>query len=208
MKLYDLVVNAPEIIKETFIHQKRGKNSSVIFQDSENYYLYILIKGHVDVIMQNYSGSQVILYTNKEYSCFGELELFKKDIKSYAAVCQSDCEIISIHQENVFKWMQLDFEFTKFIIEQLTEKLLYSSKVMYSLSLLSIKDRLLNCIYTYDKYNGLSNLTKDQVCVDICTPLRSLNRAIAECRSEGLIDYKNKKFQILSKEKLYNYLAV
>ncbi len=206
MELYDFMMNAPDIIKEAFIHQRKKKNETVIFQESENIYLYILVKGSVDVVMQNYNGAKVVLYNNDAYSLFGELEIFNENIKSHAVICRTDCELFAIHKDNVFKWMQMDFDFTMYIINQLTRKLVHSSKAMYNLSLMSVKDRLINCIYIHDRHNGLKKLTKEMVCNEIFAPIRSVNRAIAQCQKEGLFEYRDKKFVIYSFDKINTHI--
>ena len=205
MKLQELISRAPDTIKKSFIHRKHTKDSSIILPGEENNYLYILIAGNADVIIQSFSGTVITLYTYEAYSCFGELELFNKSTKTYDIISRTNCETFSVHKDHVFQWMQLDFEFTKFLIEQLTEKLLRSSNALSSLSLLNVKDRLLNNIYTHYLIGDLSTLTKQIVCSETCIPLRSLNRSILECKSDGFIDFREKRFQVLSVSKLEFY---
>lgn len=205
MKLQELINRAPDSIKNSFIHRKHTKDSSIILPGEENNYLYILIHGSADVINQSFSGAVITLYTYEAYSCFGELELFNKSAKTYDIISRTNCETISVHKDQVFEWMQFDFEFTKFLIEQLTEKLLKSSNTLTNLSLLNVKDRLLNNICTHYLIGDLPKLTKKMVCSETCIPLRSLNRSILECISDGFIDFKDKRFQVLSVSKLVSY---
>lgn len=67
---------------------------------------------------------------------------------------------------------------------------------------LKVNDRLLNCLYTHNRLGDLNSLTRDAVCMEISTPIRSLNRAISELRQAGYMDYQSKHFVILSQEKL------
>ena len=207
MNLSDFMENAPASVKKSFIRRKHFKGSSILHPGEENNYLYILVKGTAHVIFQNLSGTGLVLYIYDEYSCFGELELFNEEIKTFDIVAQSDCETISIPRGQVFEWMKADFEFTKFLIRQLTEKLLDSSQKLTSISLLSVNDRLLYCIYTHHKIGDLSKLFKQTVCSETFIPIRSLNRGIAECRKNNYFEFRNKHFHVLSEEKLELYCS-
>lgn len=206
MNLKNLVENAPITVRSSFIHKKYSKNASIILPGEENHYLFILTSGSADVIMHSFSGTVLTFFNYQAFSCFGELELFNKNTKTFSITTQTECETILIPKNKVFEWMQLDFDFTKYLIEQLTDKLLKNSNALINVSLLSIKDRLLNNIYSHYLTKDLSILTKETICSETCIPLRSLNRAIVECKYDGFIDFKDKTFQILSPSKLESYL--
>ena len=199
--------NAPLPLKNALIHRTHRKGSFILYPGEENNYLYILIKGTAAVIIQNTSGSGFVLYSYDAYSCFGELELFNENIRTHEVIAQSVCETVAIQKDQVFEWMKADFEFTKFLIEQLTEKLIMSSKKLSSISLLSVRDRLLYCIYTHYKLGDLAKLKKGVVCSETFIPLRSLNRAIAECNENGFFEFREKHFHVIAEEKLEKYCA-
>ncbi len=178
MDLLYFINNAPKSIISEFIHKSHKKGTSILFPGESNNYLYILVKGTASVMVQGTSGTSLFIYGYKAYSCFGDPELFNKNAKTFDVVCSSDCETIILHKDKVFEWMRTDFEFTKFIIEQLTEKILATSEKLTSLSLLSVSDRLLYCIYTHFKFGDLDTLNKEIVCAETSIPLRSLNRSI------------------------------
>lgn len=205
MNLYNLILTAPENVKKSFIYRKHSNGSSIILPAEKNNYLYILIHGSADVIMQSYSGTAITLNTYEAYSCFGEVELFNESAITFNIQSRTLCKTISVPKNNVFEWMQLDFNFTKYLIKQLADKLLKNTNSVANLSLLSVKDRLLNNIYYHYSIGDLSNVTKQVLSSETCIPLRSLNRSIAECKSDGFIDFKDKCFRILSVEKLTFY---
>lgn len=207
MNLSHFIDNAPFPVKNSFIHRTHMKGSFILHPGEENNYLYILTKGTANVVIQNISGTGFVLYTYGAYSCFGELELFNESIKTYDVVAQSSCETITIQKDQVFEWMKADFEFTKYLIEQLTEKLLISSKKLSAISLLSVNDRLLYCIYTHHKFGDLAKLTKQSVCSETFIPIRSLNRSIVECTKNNYFEFHRKKFRVLSEEKLEMYCS-
>lgn len=96
--------------------------------------------------------------------------------------------------------MKTDFDFNLYIIEQLVKKLMQSSEKAARLALLSVKERVLCCIYSHYTIGELSDLSKAILINETAAPIRSINRAIAEITAEHLIRYENKKFIILSPE--------
>jgi len=201
----DVIENAPESIKEKFIYRKHKKGSSIIFPEEEIKYLYILISGKAEVYSQNHAGSVISLYTFESYSCFGDIELFNSAFKTLGIMAEMPCETISVPRSAVFQWMEIDFDFNLYLIKQLSEKLISSSNTVAKMSLLTIKDRTLDSIYVHYKLGDLHEMTKQKLSCEICAPIRSLNRSIAQCCSEGFIYMENKKIKIKSMEKLEKY---
>jgi len=102
--------------------------------------------------------------------------------------------------------MKIDFNFNFYIIKQLASKLTISSDTTAKLLLLTVKDRILLSIHNHYKIGDLDNLTKRILSSEVCAPIRSLNRSIAQCINEGTISYKDKKFTINSIEEIEKYL--
>ena len=64
-----------------------------------------------------------------------------------------------------------------------------------------IKDRVLYCLYRHDRMGTLSDLTKDRLMNEVCTPIRSLNRVLAQYREEGLVAYDKHRFRSVDEER-------
>ncbi|WP_028546906.1 Crp/Fnr family transcriptional regulator [Paenibacillus taiwanensis] len=197
-----IVNDAPTFITKQFIYRKHKKGSLIIYPHEQNDYLYILTVGVAEVYRQSYEGTMLSLYIYDSYSCFGEIEIFNENMKTLSVIAKQNCETIAVHKTNVYEWMKMDFNFNLYIIKQLASKLILSSDTSAKLSLLTVKDRILLSIYNHYKIGELHNLTKQILSSEICAPIRSLNRSIAQCIDEGIIHYKNKKFSIHSIEKI------
>lgn len=206
MDLKELVDTAPEHIRKKFIHRKYKKGSFIIHPDEENNYLYILVKGSAEVYRQSYAGAILSLYIFNPYSCFGEVEVFNKEMRTLGIIARTDCETMAIHKDTVYEWMRIDFNFTLYMTEQFAAKLISSSNIAAKLSLLKIKDRILYSILTHYKIGDLDKLSKQNLSGEVCSPIRSLNRSISECKKEGYIDFIDKKFTVNSIEKLNKYI--
>ncbi|NOU86194.1 cyclic nucleotide-binding domain-containing protein [Paenibacillus sp. LMG 31460] len=206
MDLKEIVNDVPTQIKKEFIYKKHKKSSLILHPHEQNNYLYILTTGLAEVYRQSYVGTMLSMYIYNSYSCFGEIEIFNDNIKTLGVIAKEDCETIAIHKTKVYEWMKLDFNFNFYLIKQLAQKLVLSSDTAAQLSLLPAKDRILLSLHNHYKIGDLDNLTKQILSSEVCAPIRSLNRSIAECINEGFINYKDKKFSIKSIEAIEKYL--
>lgn len=207
MYFKDIVNDAPVHIKKDFIYKKHKKGNLIIHPHEQNNYLYILTTGIAEVYRQSYEGTMLSLYIYDSYSCFGEIEIFNEKIKTLGVIAKENCETIAIHKTKVFEWMKIDFNFNFYIIKQLASKLILSSDTATKLSFLTVKDRILLSIHNHYKIGDLDQLTKQILTSEVCAPLRSLNRSIAQCIDEGIISYKDKKFSIHSIDEIEKYLG-
>lgn len=206
MDLKQILNDAPAGIKKDFIYKKHKKSSLILHPHEENQYLYILTAGSAEVYRQSYEGTMLSLYIYNSYSCFGEIEIFNDDMKTLGVIAKEDCETIAIYKTKVYEWMQLDFNFNFYLIKQLASKLILSSDTAARLSLLPAKDRILLSLRNHYRVGDLDHLTKQVLSSEVCAPIRSLNRSIAECMNEGFITYKDKKFSIKSIEAIEKHL--
>lgn len=206
MNLQELLDIAPFNIKSKFISSIHKKGSLIIHPDEENDYLYILTAGSAEVYRQSYEGTVFSIYIYNPYSCFGEVEIFNNKFKTMGIVAKTDCETIAIHKQIVYEWMRSDFNFTFYMMEQLSAKLIISSDTAAKLSLLKIKDRILCSILAHYKIGDLDKLTKQNLSREVSVPVRSLNRSVSQCMEEGYISFKDKKFTVNSIESLEKYL--
>ena len=87
---------------------------------------------------------------------------------------------------------------TKHIIHIMASKLVANSERIAEAQLLTVKERLLRCIATHLILGDINTLSKDQVVKEAGAPMRSINRAIAECSRQGILCYNHKQFKILN----------
>lgn len=208
INLKELIDSAPPMVRSSFIYRKYKKGNSIMFPNNNNEYLYILIDGRADVYREDYSGALISIYDYSSYSLFGELELFNDKITTFGITAKTNCEVILVHKNSVYQWMKNDFNFTRYILEQLAQKLASSSYKALRLSLLSIKDRILYSIYIHNKICDLKDLTKEKLSQEVYAPMRSLNRSLKDCIEEGFVIYRDKRFYITDIDKLEEYSKV
>jgi len=208
MNLKELIDSAPPKVRSSFVFKKYKKGNSIMLPNNNNEYLYILTNGRADVYREDYSGALISIYDYNSYSLFGELELFNDRIITFGITAKTNCEVILVHKNSVYEWMKNDFNFTRYILEQLALKLASSSYTTLRLSLLSIKDRILYSIYIHNKIDDLKDLTKEKLSQEVYAPMRSLNRSLKDCIEEGFVIYKDKRFYITDIDRLEEYSKV
>lgn len=147
----------------------------------------------------------ITLSLYEAHGIFGEMELFNDRIKTATVVAKTECTTIIVSNEILIYWMQLDFDLSLYVLKQLTEKLDASTTSLMKLSLLNIKDRIICSIYSHFKMSDLDTLTKDRLSSEVCAPVRSINRSLTVCISEGLIAYNNKTITLPDKDKFLKY---
>lgn len=205
MELKQIIADAPISVRNKFRTKCYDKGDIIIFPNEPNSLLYILTEGMAEVYRQSAQGNMITLSIYEAYSIFGEMELFNDRIKTATVVATTKCTTIIVSKDILFQWMQIDSRLSLYVIEQLTEKLDASTASLVKLSLLNIKDRIVCSVYSHYKMGDLHQLTKAQLSGEVCAPIRSINRSLAICTGEGLIEYNNKTFTLLDKEKLINY---
>jgi CRP-like cAMP-binding protein len=202
VELQQLMVNAPHHIKAHFITKTYKKDESIIYSGEQNEHLYILKEGFANVYWQSYSGNLVTVFEYIAYSFFGENELFNEKLMTLNVVAVSDCSVIVLPRKIVHEWMKADFQFTLYLMEKLSDKLIINMERTIRLSQLSLKERLLYSLYLHYKTGDISTLDKETLMSETLAPIRSLNRVIAQCQSEGIISCIQNKFIILSVDKM------
>ena len=140
--------------------------------------------------------SVAAVYLYKSNSIFGEVEPFYNDFKPVSITATKKCIVEALYQTDFLEWLKSDFEATKLLIRIISEKLIHNGQLIEEMSLLSVRKRVLRCIAIYNHKGQLHKLTKKQLSIEANTPIRSVNRAIAECVKIGLISYENKQIHI------------
>ncbi|MGL5900838.1 MAG: Crp/Fnr family transcriptional regulator [Lactobacillaceae bacterium] len=167
--------------------------------------VYFIQKGEISVQEETPAGDTFRLKTLKSNDCFGELELFSPLKCVYNITALTNCEIICISHENVSKCMQEDFRVTKYLYQSLCLKLEASSKYIIKSRTRTLYDRLLFDILD-NSDNGIYNFNKNELCFNLNTTIRTLNRAFKRAQDENLISLKKGNATVLSLEGIKLYL--
>lgn len=196
----------PEYVVKRLISRHYEAGNPIIMAGLDNKHVYFLVEGNAEASIQNSNGSLATVYLYTPNSMFGELEPFYEGIKPVSIIALTPCIIDVLYRDDFIEWLQNDFEAVKALICNIAQKLVHNSELIEEMSLLSVRERVLRCVAIYQHQNMLDRLTKKQLSIHANVPIRSMNRAIAECVQQGLLIYQDKHFYILDQLAIMNYL--
>lgn len=200
MNLSELIKKAPSKVVPYFHTKTYAKGSSILMPEEKNSSLYLLVEGSAEVYQYTLNGMFLSLYHYEADSCFGEVELYCEDRTTLGISALEDCKIVRISKRGVELWVHSDSQFCDFLLSQMARKIAENSDVYIRSLSMGLKERVLHCIYRHARMGNLSTLTKEQIVNEVCIPIRSLNRILAQCREEGLVIYEKHRFVIVDEE--------
>ena len=161
-------------------------------------YVYILASGRAICQMDSADGGFMPICVYEAYCLFGEIEIFTDWDQSACIEAITDCTAIRIDRSNFMKWIAQDPDFSVFLMTEMSRKLLNQTQKTRDLITLSVKERVLAVVESYDRDRCLDLMTKQKLSCAVSAPIRSVNRAIASLVNEGVLSYKDRQFQLLS----------
>lgn len=182
------------------ITRRYEKNQTILDPTGSGGNLYILKKGIATVYNLGLEGDELKIFDYRPGEYFGEIELLCGRRYPLLVKAKTSCTVWLIPGEDFLKWLRESPDFSLFLMKSLCEKLLSSSDRLTRLSLLTMRQRYLLSVYTYERAGLLNRLSKAQLAEDICAPVRSLNRLIRE--NGDLVRYENRMFSVLNQTAL------
>lgn len=188
------------------LERKRYKKGEVIlFAEKENEYVYFLREGSAEAYVMSPKGNYANLYIYKEGSFFGEIEQFYEGNKPVEITAFTHCVVERLHRKDFLEWLEGDFRAVKFLLKELSHKLIINAELVEEVLTLTVKERMLRSIAIHNHRNTLGKLTKKQLSKEVNSPLRSINRAISECTANGIISFEDDRIKVMSEKKLMEY---
>lgn len=203
MHLIDFI---PKETKRKLKRKTYKPNETIIFVEMPNEYVHFIIEGIADAYVPNEDGAFAYLYTYKPGSFFGELEQFYSGRKPVEISAVTACTTDRLHKDDFLNWMCADFEAVKILIREISHKLITNSERIEEILHLTVRERLLRCIALHHHRGRLDKITKAQIGLEINAPTRSINRALAECVQQNLLQYKNSRITVTNNKEIRKYL--
>jgi len=176
----------------THLHYKKGET---IFSDGDPLeYLYIIHKGRVKIYQLFPSGKEQLLRIVEPGEFMGELALFtEKDLDSYAEALE-DTEICAIHRTDMQKMMYENPSIAVKILEQFSNRLDETEKLVGSLSAKDVEMRLasylLNLIGGKDSKKVVLPMSKKDLASYLGTTQETVSRRLSNFQTNGWIEQK------------------
>lgn len=202
----DLRMIMPPAIKEKLVRKQYSAGSPILLSGHDNFFVFFLIQGEAEAFIQNADGTAATVYIYRSNSIFGEIEPFYDELKPVSITAITACTIDILHKTDFIEWLRNDFEAVSVLISIIAEKLVGNSLLIEELSLMNVRERVLRCVAVHYHRNRLHLLTKKQISLEVSAPVRSVNRAIANCTKDGLFCYENKQLRVLNKTAVLEFL--
>ncbi|MFR1384548.1 MAG: Crp/Fnr family transcriptional regulator, partial [Clostridioides difficile] len=161
-----------EDIKKKLVKKTYKKKETILFAEQENEYVILMIDGIAEAFILNVKGNISTIHLYRSGSFFGEMEQFNDGKKPVEIVAFTDCNVYKLHRDDFLNWLRGDFEATKFLIREISSKLVVNAELIEELSSLSVKERLLRCISLHYYRSELNLLTKKQLASEVNAPIR------------------------------------
>lgn len=207
MDVHELIKGAPKQVLPYLDIRTYPKGSGILQPDEQNSSLFLLLEGTAEVYIYTLNGMFISLYRYEKDGCFGEVELFCENRTTLGVSAVDPCKVVRVPRRGVEIWMREDHRFSEFLLRQMALKIAENSDHYIRSASMDLKGRVLHCLYRHKQLGSLGVLTKEQLMNEVCTPLRSLNRILAQCRDEGLVKYEAHRFYILDEERFAAALA-
>ncbi len=181
--------------------ERRFSAGNIILSNFSNeQYFCILLSGKATVYYEGSDGELMMVYDYRSVDFFGEVEILSDRKTPLLIIAKTDCVVRMISPHILIEQMKHNFELTRFIIKSLCDRMLASSDERVKLIMLTLRERYLVTIWRHFKQESLCELSKAQLTEQIFSPIRSLNRVIADCKD--IIVFKDKKFTVVDESRL------
>ncbi len=207
-KIYDIVKNCPyEILRD--IRLKKYPEGKFVLEQGEIYNtFYIIVDGYADIFIESDQGKKYYLSTYGRGQFIGELELFEK--KPYMSRVESRGKVttLELSRENYLKWLELDKNFSQYILRLLCNEAYSSMQKMGNNSLYSLKFRICQFLIENANEKGMLRmpLSAELLSERMAVTPRSVSRVLKELNDKGILETSRnnviiKDYQQLLKEK-------
>ncbi len=190
------------------------KNNFIWHAGDTPKYVYLIVSGQVNLIIEDIKGNREIIMTFSENTSFGEAYAFSNEKYRISAVAKVKTKLIRMNKEEILSTCAKNCDFHKQIIKNLVimlaeKNLIQNTKIDY-LSKKSIRDKLSFYLFSESsKARGnvlYLNLNREELADFLGVDRSALSREMSKMKAENLIDYKKNKIEILDLDELFHIL--
>jgi len=179
------------------------KNTVVVTQGDDTDSLYVIIRGKVDVFLQNEKGKEIIINTLSDCDSFGELAPLG-GIPRQASIITTTPSLMAIISRQVF----MDTLLTKpaismRIIDRLISLIKDLTEEVSSLALEDVYNRVVRVLYKHSEQIGeklvTEKLTQQDIALRVGATREMVHRILKELKTGGYISIEGKHITIEKK---------
>lgn len=167
---------------------RRLESSGTLFREQAQVpFLYLLVEGRVRCAHYHSNGTLAVVDTMEPFQALGDVELLHGQLSTTAVISTEETVVLELPVAVVLREGMDDPVFLRFIISELTDKIMRSTSLRLG-HLLPVKSRLALYLLTGGDGEEVVILPeKDVLASLIGTTYRHLNRTLGELVDEGCI---------------------
>ena len=200
--LEQFIAAAPQPVRQGFEEKTALAGQVILRQGEKGKWVYLLREGEAAGQMISPEGELRSVFSFRAPAIVGEFELFSGQENYLAVTALTDCRLLRLSGPLFLEWMRCDFAFCRALIGQLIEKTMTNHVAEDFLDRPAVRRRLERTALRWYREGRLDLLDKSMLCAEVGAPLRSVNRALAACRAEGLLEWKAGRLWILNPDAL------
>lgn len=164
--------------------------------------IFLLVSGQAKLVAHAENGTSVVLSLYNDWELLGELEAFTESVCEKSIVALLPCEVYALEKASFFAWLQLDFEFNRYILNRLSQKLLRLSATSQVSMSGFLREQVAHILLTNLKDGRYFPYGKQVLAESIGTSIRSLNRVLEKMIEQDLISVSGSRIQVKNAEAL------
>lgn len=181
------------------------KNSTILSILKNNNIIVYVLKGHLQIIRNDYNGNTAIMEELYENSVFGTI-ISSINSNDYEIVTKEDSKIIVIEYDNIINAncnLKVYNQFIKNLFEIVAMQSLQKTERIEILTKKTTRDKLLEFFEITSKKRGTKSIYLDYSFTDLASYLSvdrsAMSRELSYLKKEGFISVKGKKITLLYK---------
>lgn len=157
--------------------------------------LFILCHGHINALMINHEGRQIIVEQFTDWSVLAPAFLLAThNVFPVNIETTSPCEVLVLNKDTLLKMLHADLRMMENFLREISDKCAVLTGRLHSFALKSLREQLLQYLHTREHYG------KQQEIADRLGVARpSLNRVLQELCHEGIVKLEHGKITLLKR---------
>lgn len=187
-----------ELLLKNLIVKKLHKDEIIRGDNQSCGGVPIILNGSMALFRISENGKRVNIYkvSKNEICILSAACVFTSLPYDFMAQAQSNCDV-GIIPSNIFEILMREcFEFNKYIMKEIADKLIYSLNAIERVKFLSVQERIKKYL-NKNNVNKIVYKTHEQIANDIGTTRETVSRELKKMKKSGEIELSRGKIKIL-----------
>ena len=143
------------MVAQTGVIRRFAKGQVILNQSSPGDTFYIVISGHVKVVLLHEDGREIVLSLLKEGNFFGELSLLDNDPRSATVIAVEDTTLFMFTKRQFYQLIETYPSILKKILKEICVRLRHADEKIESLAFLDVYGRTLLALHRLANDRGI-----------------------------------------------------